>query len=89
VTVLALEQTTLEGLEPDRTLDAVLTTTWGRLRSHQIAQCPVCRGEMEPEYGTQALQPDGSGAARTGEAGRRAGRKPEGGRCTDCGAVLR
>jgi hypothetical protein len=88
VTILALEQTTLEGLEPELTLDDLLVGVWSRLGSRQIAECPVCRGEMEPHYGAQALPPDDSATARTGEAGSRAGRKPEGGRCTDCGAAL-
>ena len=69
MTILAVEQTTLEGLEPEPTLEDLLDGTWGGLRSRQIVECPVCRGEMEPEYGAQAL--------------------PIGGRCTDCGSVLR
>jgi hypothetical protein len=69
VPMLAVEQTTLAGLEPEPTLEDLLVRAWGELRSRQIAECPLCRGEMEPEYGAQAL--------------------PIGGRCTDCGAVLR
>jgi len=69
VTMLAVPQTTLEGLEDERTLDDFLVSAWGELRSHRIVECPVCRGEMEPEYGAHAL--------------------PVGGRCSDCGAVLR
>jgi hypothetical protein len=67
--MLAVEQTTLEGFEPEPTLEDLLVGTWGELRSRQVGECPVCRGEMEPEYGAQAL--------------------PIGGRCTECGAVLR
>jgi hypothetical protein len=67
--MLAVEQTTLAGLEREPTLEDLLVRRWGELRSRQVAECPVCRGEMEPEYGAQAL--------------------PIGGRCTDCGAVLR
>jgi hypothetical protein len=69
VTVLAVEQTTFEGLESELTLDDLLVSAWRELRSRQMVECPACRGEMEPEYGAQAL--------------------PIGGRCTDCGAVLR
>ena len=69
MTLLAVEQTTLAGLEPEPTLEELLVRTWGELRSGHGVECPVCRGEMEPEYGAQAL--------------------PIGGRCTDCGAVLR
>lgn len=69
MTMLAVEQTTLEGLQPEPRLDELLVGAWGQLRSHQIVECPVCRGEMKPVYGAQAL--------------------PVGGRCTNCGAVLR
>lgn len=55
MTILAVEQPTLEGLEPEATLDDLLVSAWGELRSRQIVECPVCRGEMEPEYGAQAL----------------------------------
>jgi hypothetical protein len=89
VSTLAVEQPRLEGLEAERTLDDVLVGAWTQLCSHRAVECPLCHGEMEPEYGARALEPDDSGAAHTGEAGCRAGGKPEGGRCTSCGAVLR
>lgn len=54
MTPLALEQTTLEGVAPDATLDDLLVGVWGRLRSREVVECPVCRGEMEPDYGAQA-----------------------------------
>ena len=69
MTTLALAQTTLEGLEAEPTLDDVLVSAWGELRSHHTVKCPVCHGTMDPEYGSQAL--------------------PIGGRCTDCGSLLR
>lgn len=69
MTTLAVAQTTLEGLEAEPTLDDLLASAWDELRSHQVVECPVCHGAMNPEYGTQAL--------------------PIGGRCTNCGALLR
>ena len=70
------------GGEP--TLDSVLSGVWEGLAAHRSVACPVCGGEMRPEYGVHARQPNDSGAARQGEAGRRAGRRPEGGRCQSC-----
>jgi hypothetical protein len=36
-------------------LDEVLVGMWEGLTAHQVVGCPVCGGEMEPEYGVQAL----------------------------------
>ena len=55
MSTLTVEQTTLEGLEPERTLDDQIVGVWTRLRSHLSVECPVCHGEMAPEYGAQAL----------------------------------
>jgi hypothetical protein len=55
VSTLLVAQPTLEGLEPERTLDDLLIGVWTRLSSHQAVECPACHGEMEPEYGAQAL----------------------------------
>jgi hypothetical protein len=55
VSTLTVAQTTLEGLGPEPTLDDVLDAVWRELRSHHTAECPVCHGEMGPEYGAQAL----------------------------------
>jgi hypothetical protein len=55
VSTLAVEQPTLEGLERERTLDDVIVGVWRGLCSHQIVKCPICHGEMAPEYSAQAL----------------------------------
>jgi hypothetical protein len=41
------------GGEP--TLDEVLASVWEGLTAHRASECPVCAGEMAPEYGAQAL----------------------------------
>jgi hypothetical protein len=46
------------GGEP--TLDAVLAGVWEGLAAHQPAACPVCRGEMTPDYGVHALPVGGT-----------------------------
>jgi hypothetical protein len=40
------------GGEP--TLDEVLSGAWQGLAAHQHVACPVCGGEMVPEYGVHA-----------------------------------
>jgi len=37
------------GVEP--TLDDVIVGLWTRLSGHETVRCPVCEGEMMPEYG--------------------------------------
>jgi hypothetical protein len=37
------------------TLDELLAGVWEGLTAHDIVECPVCRGDMEPEYGAHAL----------------------------------
>jgi hypothetical protein len=54
MSTLAVEQATLEGYGPEPTLDALLTGVWSDLCSHRIVECPLCQGEMRPEYGAQA-----------------------------------
>ena len=41
------------GGEP--TLDAVLSGAWEGLAAHKSVSCPVCGGEMKPEYSALAL----------------------------------
>jgi hypothetical protein len=69
MSTLAVAQTTLEGLEPESTLDDVVVGAWTTLVSHRTAECPVCHGDMSPVYAAHAL--------------------PVGGRCSDCGTVLK
>jgi hypothetical protein len=41
------------GGEP--TLDAVLAGVWEGLAAHKSVDCPVCGGELKPDYGAHAL----------------------------------
>jgi hypothetical protein len=81
-------QTLFDDLGGEPTLDELIAGVWEGLAAHRPARCPVCEAEMHPVYGAHALQPDDSGTAGMSEAGRPAGRMPEGGRCTGCGSAL-
>ena len=41
------------GGEP--TLDELIAGVWEGLAAHAVVACPVCEGEMGPEYGAHAL----------------------------------
>jgi len=41
------------GGEP--TLDEVLVGVWEELIAHRVVRCPLCDGEMKPQYGAHAL----------------------------------
>jgi hypothetical protein len=41
------------GGEP--TLDEMLVGVWEGLIAHRVVACPVCGGEMKPQYGVHAL----------------------------------
>ena len=47
----------LDRLGGEPTLDDVLSSVWEGLTAQSIVTCPVCGGEMRPEYGrrTRAL----------------------------------
>ena len=51
--MLAVAPTLLDSLEDELTLDALLAEAWSGLGAHQVVECPVCRGEMRPDYGAQ------------------------------------
>ena len=38
----------------ERALDDVIVRAWEELTAHRTVRCPVCGGEMDPEYGAQA-----------------------------------
>ena len=38
----------------ERALDEVIVRVWEELTAHRGVACPVCGGEMGPEYGAQA-----------------------------------
>ncbi len=72
----------------ERALDEVIVHAWEELIAGRGCGCPVCSGEMEPEGGAWTRALNDARAARSGEAGWRAGGKPAGGRCKSCGAGL-
>jgi hypothetical protein len=74
------------GGEP--TLDSLLSGMWEGLAAHRSVTCPLCGGEVRPDYGAHAAEPDDSGAGRTDQAGRRSERMPKGGSCRSCGTRL-
>ena len=41
------------GGEP--TLDDVIVGAWEGLTAHSVVECPVCGGELAPEYGAHAI----------------------------------
>jgi hypothetical protein len=53
------------GAEP--TLDDVLVGVWEGLTAHAQVECPVCAGEMKPEYAMHA-RPIGGRCAGCGSA---------------------
>jgi hypothetical protein len=36
------------------TLDDVLSSAWEELTAHAVVACPLCAGELVPEYGAHA-----------------------------------
>ncbi|MFZ0091983.1 MAG: hypothetical protein WAL63_20965 [Solirubrobacteraceae bacterium] len=51
--VSAWPEATDLGGEP--TLDMVMAGVWEGLAAHRSAACPMCGGEMTPDYGAHAL----------------------------------
>jgi hypothetical protein len=46
--------TLLDRVGGEPTLDDLVAGVWEGLAAHQVVECPVCRGEMDPEYGAHA-----------------------------------
>ena len=44
----------LDELGGEPTLDELLTGVWEGLAAHRSVPCPVCGGELAPQYGAQA-----------------------------------
>jgi hypothetical protein len=44
----------LDDVDGEPTLDEVLSGVWEGLAAHQDVACPVCGGNMTPEYGAHA-----------------------------------
>jgi hypothetical protein len=53
------------GLGGEPTLDALLAGVWEGLAAHKPVACPLCGGEMRPEYGAHA-RPLGGGCQSCG-----------------------
>jgi hypothetical protein len=81
-------QTLFDDLGGEPTLDELIAGVWEGLAAQRSTRCPVCEAEMRPVYDGHARQPDESGTTRMSEAECRAGRTPDGGRCTGCGTAL-
>jgi hypothetical protein len=54
------------------TLDDVVSGAWEELTAHAVVECPLCDGELAPEYPADAPR----------------GARPVGGRCRSCGTTL-
>ena len=48
-----------DGAGGEPTLDEVLVGVWEGLTAHRVEECPVCRGQMTPEYGAHARPIEG------------------------------
>jgi hypothetical protein len=53
VGMLAVAATTLDRVGDEPTLDDLLVRAWEGLAAHRAVECPVCRGEMDPQYSAQ------------------------------------
>ena len=60
-----LAQVSRDPPRPEPTLDEALRGIWAGLVQGRTVLCPVCRGEMAPQYGAQAL-PVGGRCRRCG-----------------------
>ena len=54
MSTLAVAPTLLDRVGGEPTLDDLLAGVWEGLAAHLVVECPVCRGEMDPEYGAHA-----------------------------------
>ncbi len=51
---VALAPTLFERLGAEPTLDELIMSVWDGLAAQRVVECPVCEGEMIPEYGAHA-----------------------------------
>jgi hypothetical protein len=63
VSTLAVAPTLLDRVGGEPTLDDLIAGVWEGLAAHQVVECPVCRGEMDPEYAAHARPVGGSCSA--------------------------
>ena len=54
MSAVAVAPTLRDRVYGERALDDVLVCVWEELTAHRDVACPVCGGEMGPEYGAQA-----------------------------------
>jgi len=54
VDALATAPSLLDGVSTESTLAETLDRVWEALSARRPGTCPVCAGEMQPEYGAQA-----------------------------------
>jgi hypothetical protein len=54
VTALAVAPIELDCSQRQRALDEVIVHAWDVLIAGREVACPVCGGDMDPEYGAQA-----------------------------------
>jgi hypothetical protein len=41
-------------LRTARTLDVAISALWARMSAGRAVSCPLCQGEMQPQYGSGA-----------------------------------
>jgi hypothetical protein len=63
VSTLTVAPLLFDSVGDEPTLDEVLAGVWEGLIAHRVVDCPVCRSQMEPEYGAHALPVGGRCAA--------------------------
>jgi hypothetical protein len=63
VSTLAVAPTLLDRVGGEPTLDDLIAGVWEGLAAHQVVECPVCRGEMDPECAAHARPVGGSCSA--------------------------
>ena len=54
MTALAVAPTLFDQLGGGPTLDDLIVDAWEGLTAHQVVACPVCDGELAPQYGAHA-----------------------------------
>ncbi|MGA9858076.1 MAG: hypothetical protein WBQ18_09445 [Solirubrobacteraceae bacterium] len=56
----ACAPTSSAGVGGEPTLDTLVSGVWEGLVAHRVAACPMCGGEMAPDYGVHALPVGGT-----------------------------
>jgi hypothetical protein len=54
VLAVAAEPSLFDQLGGEPTLDDLIVGAWEGLTAHRVVACPICAGEMSPEYGVHA-----------------------------------